>query len=87
MRPCLMSQKIFLLTSKSNCINFSLELKFFILSHPVDSKQPRKMVQRLKYETPSTFFSWSGVPGMASEMKRLLVKSVILLQCPFYLET
>jgi hypothetical protein len=28
-------------------MNFSLELKFFILSHPVTSKQPHKIVQIL----------------------------------------
>ena len=41
-----MSQKIFLLTFKGNCMNFSLELKFFILSHPVTSKHHHKIVQR-----------------------------------------
>ena len=34
-----------LLTFKGICINFLLELKFFILSHPVTSKQPHKIVQ------------------------------------------
>ena len=43
-----MLQKIFFLLSfKGNCMNFLLELKFFILSHPVTSKQPHKIVQRL----------------------------------------
>ena len=45
MRPCLMSQKYILLTFKGICMNFLLELKFFILSHPVTSKQPHKIVQ------------------------------------------
>ena len=40
-----MSQKIFLLTFKGICMNFLLELNFFILSHPVTSKQPHKVVQ------------------------------------------
>ena len=40
-----MSQKIFLLTFKGICMNFLLELIFFILSHPVTSKQPHKIVQ------------------------------------------
>ena len=40
-----MSQKIFLLTFKGICMNFLLELNFFILSHPVTSKQPHKIVQ------------------------------------------
>ena len=40
-----MSQKIFLLTFKGICMNFLLELNFFILSHPVTFKQPRKTVQ------------------------------------------
>ena len=42
-----MSQKIFLLTFKGICMNFLLELNFFILSHPVTSKQPHKVVQIL----------------------------------------
>jgi hypothetical protein len=33
------------LTFKGICMNFLLELKFFILSHPVTSKQPHKIVQ------------------------------------------
>ena len=40
-----MSQKIFLLTFKGICMNVLLELIFFILSHPVTSKQPHKVVQ------------------------------------------
>ena len=40
-----MSNKYTLLTSKGICMNFLLELKFFILSHPVTSKQPHKIVQ------------------------------------------
>ena len=40
-----MSQKIFLLTFKGICMNFLLELNFFILCHPVPSKQPHKVVQ------------------------------------------
>ena len=39
--------KNILLTFKGNCMNFSLELLFFILSHPVTSKQPHKIVQIL----------------------------------------
>ena len=42
-RPCLMSKT--LLTLKGICMNFLLELNFFILSHPVTSKQPHKIVQ------------------------------------------
>ena len=34
-----------LLTFRGICMNFLLELKFFILSHPVTSKQPHKIVQ------------------------------------------
>jgi hypothetical protein len=37
-----MSQKYTLLTFKGICMNFLLELKFFI--HPVTSKQPHKIV-------------------------------------------
>ena len=40
-----MSKKNTLLTFKGNCMNFLLELNFFILSHPLTSKQPRKIVQ------------------------------------------
>jgi hypothetical protein len=40
-----MSQKYFLLTFESNCVNFSLELKKYILNHSVTSKQPLKIVQ------------------------------------------
>ena len=39
------TKNIFLLTFEGNCMNFSLELFFFILNHPVTSKQPRKIVQ------------------------------------------
>ena len=42
-----MSQKCILLTFKGICMNFSLELKKIILSHPVTSKQPHKIVQIL----------------------------------------
>ena len=45
MRPCLMSKKYTLLTFKGICMNFLLELNFFILSRPVTSKQPHKIVQ------------------------------------------
>ena len=34
-----------LLTFKGICMNFLLELRFFILSHPVTSKQPHKIIQ------------------------------------------
>ena len=40
-----MSKKNTLLTFKGICMNFLLELRFFILSHPVTSKQPHKIVQ------------------------------------------
>ena len=40
-----MSQKIFLLTFEGSCVNFSLEFIFFILNHPVTSKQPPRIVQ------------------------------------------
>ena len=44
-RPCLMSKKCTLLTFKGICMIFLLELIFFILSHPLTSKQPPKVVQ------------------------------------------
>ena len=40
-----MSKKYTLLTFKGICMNFLLKLIFFILSHPVTSKQPHKIVQ------------------------------------------
>ena len=40
-----MSKKFTLLTFKGICMNFLLELNIFILSHPVTSKQPHKIVQ------------------------------------------
>ena len=40
-----MSKKYTLLTFKGICMNFLLELNFFILSHPVTCKQPHKIVQ------------------------------------------
>mgnify|MGYP001458262959 CR=1 FL=1 len=40
-----MSKKFTLLTFKGICMNFLLESKNFILSHPVTSKQPHKIVQ------------------------------------------
>ena len=46
-RPCLMSKKYDLLTFEDFFMNFLLELKFLILSHPVTSKQPLKIVQIL----------------------------------------
>ena len=42
-----MSKKYTLLTFKGICMNFLLKLKFFILGHPVTSKQPYKIVQIL----------------------------------------
>ena len=40
-----MSRICTLLTFKGICMNILVELKFFILSHPVTSKQPREIVQ------------------------------------------
>ena len=40
-----MLKKYTLLTFKGICMNFLLELNFFILCHPVTSKQPHKVVQ------------------------------------------
>ena len=40
-------KKNILLTFKGFCMNFSLELKKIIVSHPVTSKQPHKIVQIL----------------------------------------
>ena len=38
-------KKYTLLTFKGICTKFLLKLKFFILGHPVTSKQPHKIVQ------------------------------------------
>ena len=40
-----MSKKYDLLTFEDFFMNFLLELKFLILSHPVTSKQPHEIVQ------------------------------------------
>ncbi len=40
-----MSQKIYFIDFKGICMNFLLELDFFISSHPLTSKQPHKIVQ------------------------------------------
>ena len=40
-----MSKKYTLLTFKGICMNFLLKLKFFILGHPVTSKQPQEIIQ------------------------------------------
>ena len=40
-----MSQKVYLLTLKGICMNFSMKLKKNISSHPVTSKQPHEIVQ------------------------------------------
>ena len=40
-----MSKKYTLFTFKGICMNFLLELRFFILSHPLTEKQPPKVVQ------------------------------------------
>ena len=40
-----MSKKYTSLTFKGICMNCLLELNFFILRHPVASKQPHKVVQ------------------------------------------
>ena len=40
-----MSKKYTLLIFKGICMNFLLELNFFILSHPVTSKQRHKIIQ------------------------------------------
>ena len=40
-------KKCILLTFKGICMNFSLELKKIILSHPMTSKQPHEIVQIL----------------------------------------
>ena len=46
-RPWLMSKKYTLLTFKGICMIFLLEVKNFILSHPVTSKKPHEIVQIL----------------------------------------
>ena len=50
-----MSKTYTVLTFKGICMNFLLELKNFILSHPVTSKQPHKIVQ-IHMRRPVCFF-------------------------------
>ena len=70
-----MSQKIFLLTFKGICMNFLLELNFFILSHPVTSKQPHKIVQILMGHPELLVISlWVWSPNVTHQ---LLVKGYI----------
>ena len=49
------------LTFKGFCMNFSLELKKIILSHPVTSKQPHKIVQILmRHPVSCPELRWAG---------------------------
>ena len=48
---------------KGICMIFSLELKNFILSHPVTSEQPHKIVQRLMGH-PVKFSFWQFDPDL-----------------------
>ena len=60
-----MSQKYILLIFKGICMNLSLELKCFILSHPVTSQQPHKIVQIITFIVIIFFFThyWSRLEG------------------------
>ena len=70
-----MSKKYDLLTFEDFFMNFLLELKFLILSHPVTSKQPHKIVQILLVHPVIVMFStWNS----------LLVKN--LNSFPIYLQ-
>ena len=53
-----MSKTYTVLTFKGICMNFLLELKIFILSHPVTSKQPPEIVF-LRNFPPSSFTAMS----------------------------
>ena len=53
-----MSKIYTLLTFKGICMNFLLELKFFVLSHPLTSKQPPKVVQIHMTHSVLLFFSY-----------------------------
>ena len=55
-----MSKKYTLLTFKCICMNFLLELKFFILNHIVTSKQLPKVVQ-IHMTHPVSYFKLSYV--------------------------
>ena len=57
-RPCLMSKKYTLLIFKGIWMNFLLELKFFVLSHLLASKQPRKIVQIHMHHPVYIHFLW-----------------------------
>ena len=61
-----MSKKYDLLTFEDFFMNFLLELKFLILSHPVTSKQPHKIVQILLGHPVDT-----SVQGMCREESQL----------------
>jgi tellurite resistance protein TehA-like permease len=57
-----MSQKYTLLTFKGSCMNFLLELKYFVLSHPVTSKQLHKIIQ-IHMRHPVEI-SWNQEPSL-----------------------
>ena len=59
-----MSKKYTLLTFKDICMNFLLELNFFILSYPVTSKQSREIVQIHMHHPVDTFR-----PGLSKQLK------------------
>ena len=59
-----MSKKYDLLTFEDFFMNFLLELKFLILSHPVTSKQPHKIVQiLLVHPVLHTYYMYIWIPG------------------------
>ena len=68
------NKKYILLTAKVHiCVNVSLELKKYILSHPVTSKQPHKIVQiHMRHPVDIIFFS-------------LLVRTILVTKYQFQL--
>jgi len=72
-----MSKKYTLLIFKGICMNFLLELNFFILSHPVTSKQPHKIVQiHMRHPVDLWGISFHAVVVFGMD-KDLLFKSVL----------
>ena len=75
-----MSQKYSLLTFKGNYMNFSLKLNFFILSHPVTSKQPHKIVQILM-KRPELIRATGTYEDLMTGPRHILADWLSLFQC------
>jgi len=78
-----MSKKYTLLTFKGICMNFLLELNFFILSHLVTSKQPHKIVQIHMGHPVSSSLS-ECIPRIYSTSKLVSVNLSILFSAQLW---